>query len=257
MIFITIFIIRIRIVYLFVKYFIYTKVWLNRFVLLLVLFFYCVINLASVPTFQRHHPPSHQKICFSNIRVLQGTIELYNMDHTPMMTTNIDMKTLVDNKYLKAPIEGPDEECEYLIEGDLTNDGYVYCINHGDTMGLKKNEIEARKEKKQKEKPAYHIKNFFSAIWDLEVKIDKSLSLLFIDSVNHTLFGVLITYCLIALGLAGPIVSCGGIINSFACLAILSMFKQDEDDEEDVVVYESSEESEEIIEANKPKDSNS
>ncbi len=71
--------------------------------------------------------------CFSNQRILQGAIEMYNMDHSTMMTT-IDMETLVKEHYLIKELVGPEPQCEYESIGDLTQDGYINCKFHGNPM---------------------------------------------------------------------------------------------------------------------------
>lgn len=73
---------------------------------------------------------ARKRACFSNIRVLTGGVEMYNMDHATMMST-LDMDVLVKERYLRSPIKGPDPECEYYTEGDLTQDGIIACKKHG------------------------------------------------------------------------------------------------------------------------------
>ncbi len=68
--------------------------------------------------------------CYSNIRVLTGAVEMYNMDHATMMST-LDTDTLVKEHYLKYPPKGPDPDCEYYSEGDLIEDGIIACKKHG------------------------------------------------------------------------------------------------------------------------------
>ena len=79
------------------------------------------------------NPPFNRDIkaiCHSNIRVLSGGVEMYNMDHSTMMSTlNID--TLIKEKYIKYPPQTPDPECEYYSEGDLAKDGFIACKKHG------------------------------------------------------------------------------------------------------------------------------
>jgi competence protein ComGC len=70
------------------------------------------------------------KACYSNIRILLGAVEMYNMDHETMMT---DLKTdkLLADGYLKSEISLPDSECKYFATGDLTGDGEICCELHG------------------------------------------------------------------------------------------------------------------------------
>ena len=82
---------------------------------------------------KRSRTSSFQKTCFSNIRVLQGAVEMYNMDHETEPMKTLDIKTLVESNYLKPnSTEGPDEECEYISKDDLSKDGKVICRFHSD-----------------------------------------------------------------------------------------------------------------------------
>ena len=82
----------------------------------------------------RGNPPpfggDSKQACYSNIRVLSGGVEMYNMDHATMMST-LDIDALVKEHYLKYPPQGPDPECEYYSEGDLAEDGIIACKKHG------------------------------------------------------------------------------------------------------------------------------
>lgn len=80
---------------------------------------------------------ARKKACCANMRVIQGAIELYNMDHTDKMITQLDPAAigpdgmLITEKYLKAAIPKPDPQCSYSSEGDLTGDGVIRCGFHG------------------------------------------------------------------------------------------------------------------------------
>ena len=74
------------------------------------------------------------KSCFSNIRVIQGAIEMYNMDISDRIE-HIEPDTinrLVKGKYLKTEPSKPETTCEYKSIGDLTEGGFVFCTYHGD-----------------------------------------------------------------------------------------------------------------------------
>lgn len=105
--------------------------------------------------------------CRSNIRVLQGAIEMYNMDvPNPMMMTEINdenQKILIKGKYIKSkePLVCPEtyQKGHYLSEGDLTSEeGVMYCTYHGTlegikiTPGMSYREYQKEKEKLEKEK---------------------------------------------------------------------------------------------------------
>lgn len=76
------------------------------------------------------------KACYSNMRVILGAVEMYNMDHTEMMkqlsdSDVIEGGTLVKEGYLKSPIRKPTPGCRYFSVGDLSIDGHIECSKHG------------------------------------------------------------------------------------------------------------------------------
>lgn len=78
---------------------------------------------------------ARQKACFSNIRVITGAVEMYNMDNDIKIQELNDsaIEILVKNNYLKSKPEPPEiNKCIYTSEGDLVMDGFVYCKYHGD-----------------------------------------------------------------------------------------------------------------------------
>ncbi len=78
---------------------------------------------------------ARDKACYSNIRVIQGAVEMYNMDSSIMMD-NLDIDILKDGRYLKEKPVLPEVSCAYF-GNDLSKDGYVYCGYHGDLQGYK------------------------------------------------------------------------------------------------------------------------
>lgn len=68
--------------------------------------------------------------CFSNIRVITGAIEMYNMDFPDKINTELDIQFLVDKGYLRANPEKNSPDCKYFIEGDMTKEGHVACQKH-------------------------------------------------------------------------------------------------------------------------------
>ena len=97
----------------------------------------------EVPRFGPSRRISNQERCFRNQRTLIGAIEMYNMDQKEMIK-DLDSNTydlLIKGKYLKNTwLE--ETECEFFSEGDLSNDGFIYCSNHGDYSKKKKGENE-------------------------------------------------------------------------------------------------------------------
>ena len=82
---------------------------------------------------------ARDKACYSNIRVIQGAVEMYNMDHPTMMTT-LDQNILISGKYIKSnsPLQCPETSKNGTYYGDdLTGEGYIYCDYHGDLAGTR------------------------------------------------------------------------------------------------------------------------
>ena len=78
----------------------------------------------------------NQKACFENIRSINGAIERYDLDvPTQELVKSFDKEVkekLIDKKYLSPTMSIPTERCEYASEGDLSDDGILYCKFHGD-----------------------------------------------------------------------------------------------------------------------------
>ena len=81
--------------------------------LIIVIAIIAVLAAMAQPTGSgRSRGRSRQKACFSNQRVLQGAIEMYNMDNNVMLETALpggdfgDIETLlIREKYMKAYLE--------------------------------------------------------------------------------------------------------------------------------------------------------
>ena len=75
--------------------------------------------------------------CFSNLRLIIGAVEMYNLDGNEMIKTfDADAVLYLLNKnYLKKEPERPTNHCDYLSEGDLTDKGFIYCEYHGSLDG--------------------------------------------------------------------------------------------------------------------------
>ena len=76
---------------------------------------------------------SKQKSCYSNLRIIQGAVEMYNMD-TETMMNRLDQRPLREGKYLKATedIVCPDKEIGGTYSGEnLTEDAEIICSYHG------------------------------------------------------------------------------------------------------------------------------
>ncbi len=73
--------------------------------------------------------------CYSNIRIIQGAVEMYNMDSNTQMS-ELKVDDLIDGHYIKEKPILPEISCSYLGR-DLEKDGNVYCKFHGDIKGIK------------------------------------------------------------------------------------------------------------------------
>lgn len=89
-----------------------------------------ILGAMAVPNFRKAREQARGKACYANQRVLQGAVEMFNMDHSPGMTT-LDIPALRRGQYLKSDITSPMPECGYESCGDLTESGFVYCRNCG------------------------------------------------------------------------------------------------------------------------------
>ena len=89
-----------------------------------------ILAAIATPNFRKAREQSRMKACYANQRVLQGAVEMYNMDH-PAMMTGLDMPALLKGQYLKSPITPPMMTCEYFASGDLSSTGFVYCKGCG------------------------------------------------------------------------------------------------------------------------------
>ena len=95
-----------------------------------------VLAAMAIPNFKDARTSARQKACFSNQRVLQGAVEMYNMDVPEKnMMRKLEISPLVSMHYLKDYPSKPEPQCNYESSGDLTENGYVYCTFHGDTFG--------------------------------------------------------------------------------------------------------------------------
>ncbi|PKL49547.1 MAG: hypothetical protein CVV42_06075 [Candidatus Riflebacteria bacterium HGW-Riflebacteria-2] len=87
------------------------------------------------------------KACSANMRVMQGCIEMYNMDHSEMMKTpEFSMfqegGVMMQEKLLRQPIQLPSEKCSYLFHGDFSiiddvpEAGVIKCSEHGSVADI-------------------------------------------------------------------------------------------------------------------------
>ena len=97
---------------------------------------YCTINIIYAWGFSgvyvyKSSSSARKKACFSNIRIIRGAIEMYNMDVPESdYMRKLDLNLLIEKKYLKS-ITPPEDFCKYVSMDDLSDNGVVYCVSHG------------------------------------------------------------------------------------------------------------------------------
>ena len=109
----------------------------------LIVFFFLVLCGSSffappIPPIRMGRAENDLRGCFANMRVLSGAIEMYNMDHTPMMDQNpvtcaFPMEPLYEgaSPYLRSPVRCP-RDGQYLAGPEkLTETGQLFCTIHG------------------------------------------------------------------------------------------------------------------------------
>lgn len=86
------------------------------------------------------------KMCAANMRIMQGCIELYNMDNKEMIKTPTPEMfgangVMAQKKYIKSAITMPHEKCAYVFKGDFTDPGNceISCAYHGTVEDIGKN----------------------------------------------------------------------------------------------------------------------
>ena len=120
-----------------------------------------LIAVLGTPNVTRSRASAKRAACFSNIRTLQGAVEMYNMDNPESMKF-LDVDTLVKNKYLKNYPTPPETNCRYSSEGDLTQDGSVYCKFHGNIDPEKEKELKAKERSDEIKSIVFHLLLFIA-----------------------------------------------------------------------------------------------
>ncbi len=102
-----------------------------------------VLAAMAIPNRRCVRYSNRERACFSNQRLLQGAVELYNMDVETQMRELNDkaQEILLEGKYIKGkePLVCPETSGrgQYLSIGDITENGFIFCTNHGNTKGIK------------------------------------------------------------------------------------------------------------------------
>jgi len=92
-----------------------------------------ILAAIAIPNFRKAREQARQKACFANMRVIQGAVEMYNMDSNAMIASVNSgiIGTLVSKGYLKAAPVPPEANCSYTASGDVSAQGVVMCPRHG------------------------------------------------------------------------------------------------------------------------------
>ncbi len=112
----------------------------NVFAFLIILGFIALIIIIIPSPSRMSRGRAREKFCYANMRVILGAVEMYNMDHNDMIETLQDKDAtspeglLVQGKYLRNPINRPEEEC-YYSGYDLSGSGHIVCDKHGTVEG--------------------------------------------------------------------------------------------------------------------------
>jgi type IV pilus assembly protein PilA len=97
-----------------------------------------ILAAMAIPNFKKARQSAREKACYSNIRVILGAVEMYNMDNSQMITTIADGDTTTSTGklkgYLKA-VSHPETQCSYHGTGLGDGNGGIYCSYHGDVDG--------------------------------------------------------------------------------------------------------------------------
>ena len=111
---------------------------MKRFVIGLVCLLSIVFTAGCADSAAKKRDEAYAKACAANMRVMNGAIEMYNMDNTPMLKdVSEDMVleggVIVKSGLLKQPIQKPTEKCKYIFTGDFSqvDVGVISCEAHG------------------------------------------------------------------------------------------------------------------------------
>jgi competence protein ComGC len=103
--------------------------------------FICLIAIYFTTGCGNDKKEAQAKLCRANMMIMQGCIELYNMDHRDMIETpTFEMfkegGIMRQKKYLKEGIKPASEKCKYLFKGNFAKDGTISCEFHGTVKNI-------------------------------------------------------------------------------------------------------------------------
>ena len=124
------------VIFLFIICFICTfKYWekTTRKKIVIYIVIYCCVNGLTAWCFENMHvrrdyEGMEEKACLENVRIINGAVEMYNMDKDVMMD-DLDIHKLLEGNYIYKELSVSDK-CNYTNVGKLSKDGFVCCIKH-------------------------------------------------------------------------------------------------------------------------------
>lgn len=91
-----------------------------------------ILTVIAIPNFENAKTDAKIKACIANMKVIEGAVELYMMEHNDLDIKNLTIKQLVDDKYLKHHLYCPnDKKTEYKIIPLNDNKFDIECPIHG------------------------------------------------------------------------------------------------------------------------------
>lgn len=83
------------------------------------------------------------RACLANMRVMAGSIEIYNVDHSEMLkkpdfSMFLEGGVMIKENLLKQPIRLPDDQCSYSFIGDFSDPdtAVISCSAHGSVKDI-------------------------------------------------------------------------------------------------------------------------
>ena len=101
--------------------------------LLIVIAIIGILAAMAQPTcIKKDRRGARQKACYSNMRILMGAVEMYNMD-VATMTSILDQDQLYKGKYIKQLMVCPETSKAATYSGTNLDDGSgeIICSYHG------------------------------------------------------------------------------------------------------------------------------
>lgn len=96
--------------------------------LLVSCFIYYIIFILPMPIFTVHNHVARLRACYSNLRVIQGAVEMYNMDVDKVNKMDkLNMSNLTLGGYVKPGIKCPEANKDLYSGNNLLASGTVMC----------------------------------------------------------------------------------------------------------------------------------